>query len=395
MVERISVRELAEPAHASQLHALRAGVTAMQKLSNAVPTDVIGYQGQIHVHCRNCGGGQPGAEDIHGTWSFLPWHRCFLHIHERILTKLAQETVRIPYWDWEDSQNWTIPSSYAAPGQALWHANRNPAGNLTAQDTNVNAILGLPSFPVFGGGPTSGSAAYSGPHARVHNWFRGIMTNPRMSPTDPVFYAHHANIDRLWSSWVRAGHSNSSSPAFLSKSIFFYDEERVWREVRFADLVDEKQLGYGYSSHMSRSGPGTLSGRSIPLPFAGAGAFEAPAAEMESLRASPQAPRLLVIEGMEPPAPDAGTFGVFLGAIGEQLRITDPGFLGYVSTLVDREHQGHGVGLLTASLELTGRLSSYLSSDKLKLSLKVASIDSDGVATRAKPLTAKNVQLVV
>jgi tyrosinase len=50
------------------------------------------------------------------------------------------------------------------------------------------------------------------PHNKVHNFIGGVgpldpgpygyMTN-FLSPVDPVFFLHHANIDRLWDVWTR------------------------------------------------------------------------------------------------------------------------------------------------------------------------------------------------
>lgn len=54
------------------------------------------------------------------------------------------------------------------------------------------------------------------PHNKVHNCVGGIWTDPdgkttfgqgfmqsNMSPVDPLFFLHHANIDRIWDVWTR------------------------------------------------------------------------------------------------------------------------------------------------------------------------------------------------
>ncbi|MFM8251366.1 MAG: tyrosinase family protein [Planctomycetota bacterium] len=37
-------------------------------------------------------------------------------------------------------------------------------------------------------------------HNDVHNWIGGDMRTGA-SPNDPVFFLHHANIDRMWHAW--------------------------------------------------------------------------------------------------------------------------------------------------------------------------------------------------
>jgi tyrosinase len=42
----------------------------------------------------------------------------------------------------------------------------------------------------------------SQPHNSVHNNIGGFMQD-LMSPTDPIFFLHHANLDRIWDVWTR------------------------------------------------------------------------------------------------------------------------------------------------------------------------------------------------
>jgi tyrosinase len=48
----------------------------------------------------------------------------------------------------------------------------------------------------------------SQPHNPVHDLIGGIF-DTMQSPTDPIFWLHHANIDRLWSAWIAAGGGRS------------------------------------------------------------------------------------------------------------------------------------------------------------------------------------------
>ena len=40
-----------------------------------------------------------------------------------------------------------------------------------------------------------------GPHGWGHNWVGGSMANTRISPNDPAFWFHHAQVDRIWATW--------------------------------------------------------------------------------------------------------------------------------------------------------------------------------------------------
>ena len=39
-------------------------------------------------------------------------------------------------------------------------------------------------------------------HNFAHMWVGGSMM-PSTSPNDPVFFLHHANVDRIWANWQR------------------------------------------------------------------------------------------------------------------------------------------------------------------------------------------------
>lgn len=69
-----------------------------------------------------------------------------------------------------------------------------------------------PSHNTQPGGTTKFSVLEGFPHNKVHNYIGGVgpvdpgpygtMTN-FLSPVDPIFFLHHANMDRLWDVWTR------------------------------------------------------------------------------------------------------------------------------------------------------------------------------------------------
>jgi tyrosinase len=49
------------------------------------------------------------------------------------------------------------------------------------------------------------------PHNPVHNLIGNVMAL-MTSPVDPIFWLHHANVDRLWSAWQQAGGGRTTPP---------------------------------------------------------------------------------------------------------------------------------------------------------------------------------------
>src|SRR5205814_8531160 len=92
-----------DPANAANLLRLQAAYAAMRNLTLTDPADPRGWMQQANVHCWYCGGGTDNVEgeEIHGSWWFFAWHRCYLYFHERILGKLLGDpTVALACWDW-------------------------------------------------------------------------------------------------------------------------------------------------------------------------------------------------------------------------------------------------------------------------------------------------------
>jgi len=77
----------------------------------------------------------------------------------------------------------------------------------TPQD--VTATLGVtpydnPPWNVGSQGFRNNLEGFIGPgmHNAAHMWVGGSMM-PATSPNDPVFFLHHANVDRIWANWQR------------------------------------------------------------------------------------------------------------------------------------------------------------------------------------------------
>lgn len=65
---------------------------------------------------------------------------------------------------------------------------------------------------------------------------------------DPIFSAHHANIDRLWTIWrrLRDDIPEIVDPAWLDTYFYFHDENAQLVRVKLSNCLDFDRLPYIY-----------------------------------------------------------------------------------------------------------------------------------------------------
>lgn len=93
------------------------------------------------------------------------------------------------------------------------------------------------------------------PHGPVHVWTGDRsqseledMGNLYSAARDPVFFAHHSNIDRIWNVWKGLGgrRKDLADPDWLDASFVFYDENANLVKIRVRDCIDSDKLRYEY-----------------------------------------------------------------------------------------------------------------------------------------------------
>ncbi|KAH6829061.1 hypothetical protein C2S53_013209 [Perilla frutescens var. hirtella] len=264
------------------------------ELMRALPDDdPRSFRQQADVHCAYCSHGYdqvgfPGLEhQIHYSWLFFPFHRYYLYFFERILGKLIDDpTFAFPFWNWDSPAGMQMPSIYTDPNSSLYDPLRNKAHlppaiidfNFNGTDSNTpddqqiqtnlkimhrQMVSNAKTPPLFFGSPYRGGddtnpgagAIETVPHNLIHFW-TGDPTQPNkedMGPfysagRDPIFYAHHSNIDRMWSVWKTLGgrRHDITDPDYLNASFVFYDENARLVRVKVRDCVDHTKLGYTY-----------------------------------------------------------------------------------------------------------------------------------------------------
>jgi tyrosinase len=163
--------------------------------------------------------------------NFLAWHRQYILRLEMRLQQI-NSSIAIPYWD--SIANPSLPK--ALSGKALlksWGVTRafNPRGLPVLSE--LQAINSQTRFSAFQ------TTLESTLHADVHNAVGGDMAGSS-SPSDPLFWLHHANIDRLWAAWQIAhpGKDPSNGNETLQPKPLF--------GVKVSSLLDITTLGYNY-----------------------------------------------------------------------------------------------------------------------------------------------------
>ena len=216
------------------------------------------------------------AQCQHGTWYFLPWHRMYLYYFERIVrAAVGDEGWTLPYWNYclgEPHSFLPVPFREPPDGgdSPLYVAERNAALNkgeegMPVTVTSPAKALKCREFTgraMFGGPPTgfehSGrdfGVLEGAPHNLVHDAVEGLMGSPETAAQDPIFWLHHANIDRIWSEWIGAagaGHQDPADEDWLKFEFSFFDE--TGDEVKMSAeqvLVTARQLGYVYDTEIA------------------------------------------------------------------------------------------------------------------------------------------------
>jgi len=195
---------------------------------------------------------------IHFTAHFLPWHRSFVHRFERALREECGFKGTQPYWDWtqdaddyEHSEIWDpdtesglggwgdpnddfqittggFASDFVLPYPVTHRLRRNytavPSGSGftdgTPPATAPFSTLHTPEVvQAMIDGPAGDFVTFQkvfeqGPHGAIHLSTGGDLIGmcpagaglncrrgPKWTPNDPVFYLHHAMVDKLWSDW--------------------------------------------------------------------------------------------------------------------------------------------------------------------------------------------------
>jgi tyrosinase len=201
-----------------------------------------------------------GCDNAHGSPYFLPWHRAYLYFFERSLRDRVRDTSLV-WWDWrrhdipplfddatdaEGNPN-QLASAPVDPIALQQGANSHPP-MVVPPDTErfpgappqlpsaqeVRDVLGRGEFLDFSG-------ALEQLHNRVHGWVNGHMGTIEFAAFDPIFWAHHTMVDRIWRVW-QLRYPGARPPSSI------LDQALPPFRMTVRQTLDVTALGYDYAA---------------------------------------------------------------------------------------------------------------------------------------------------
>jgi hypothetical protein len=276
------------------LQALRDAIDVLRKKDDYGKRPAIdGWFALATTHSQLCFGAS-GIHEIHYGWWFLPWHRAYLiHVERALQEAINEPSLTLPYWDWVTTPQ--LPKSVFEQNYRKGNETRinplfddqryGPVGqggavsftDLGAPRKSELELIAIDTFENFAGAQPDGKQTKrpgfleGTPHTYIHRAIGYDQPNNRvglltvgMAPLDPSFFLHHANVDRLWTMWMKAGgrRANPNDPAWREHR-FAFPEFKTFKLVdyRIADLLNtEKSDGHYRYDREDTSAPITNAG---------------------------------------------------------------------------------------------------------------------------------------
>lgn len=308
---------------------LTAGERAEYVRGVKLLADAEKYYWYVNAHCEAMNHDwhpTDGPSTAHMGPAFLPWHRQFIVRLERELQDaLGNPHFALPYWDWAADQSLPDPGTasvwkddfmggngdadgivrhgpfqedhwiaynYVEPNLVPGPLARRFGQSKPTLPTPSDVLTAL-SISVYDTAPWNRTSEVSfrnqlegfhppafedvGLHNRVHAWVGGNMNNVYSSPSDPVFFLHHCNTDRLWAKWQTIYPTKSFVPTGEDKIVGQNLNDPMWPwdgtdspKVTPNDVLDYKgKLDYCFDTEITRS-----NGQLIQSNFGTKGNFE-------------------------------------------------------------------------------------------------------------------------
>jgi hypothetical protein len=238
-------KNIHSPEAQSDVEALNKALKIMRQSGCSDPTSWY-YQASIHwipdtINNQNLCDTYHNKSQLKEAWDncthtkeseihFLVWHRLYIYHFEKIVRKLSgKKDFAIPYWGYteNDEINKTLHPLFYNKKSSLYEVARfdslnsgYPISGEIERALDVTSLFKLTSYRNFN------HQMDIAPHGAIHdyvgagngvtgelqfsNQITGTITSTGLMgwvPTaafDPIFWTHHANVDRLWQQWTNS-----------------------------------------------------------------------------------------------------------------------------------------------------------------------------------------------
>lgn len=216
---------------------------------------------QLKSAWANCTHGDGDANfEKSVTLNFLLWHRLYIWHLEQIVRELSgKKDFALPYWAYTDKTdsltNRTLPSSFRNAKSTLFEKARyqdlNDGKSIAAEYSkklDLTSLFEHTDYEIFSGNIDGV------PHGFMHNYTGGaqkgqkkaiyfnsiynsntqggLMAYVESAGFDPIFWLHHANIDRIWQQWTNSANGKEVCLDSLQKY--------AWPNYTFFDAKGKK-----------------------------------------------------------------------------------------------------------------------------------------------------------
>jgi hypothetical protein len=223
-------------------------------LPKEVQADAEAVWDGCQAHATN-----PSDPEQFQQWFFLPWHRLMLVQFEGVIREvLHDEDFTLPYWNpiTGNEADLVVPAVFRDPGSPLYDGTRwfwvNGGEKIDKPFVGWLSLDAL-NEKFYIDGP-NGNLGFNprldiNPHFFTHVGLGGDMADFSTVGADPMFYLHHANIDRLWESWNRLGNKNPTDPRYLNRKFSYGDRSGKRADLPVSMTDRTAPLGYEYDSY--------------------------------------------------------------------------------------------------------------------------------------------------
>ncbi len=200
--------------------------------------------------------------------NFLPWHRLFVYYFERIVRQVCgHPEFTLPYWDYtstDPAKRGVVPEAFRLPDDPVFGSLYRPERgtlansgqpiqlNQTGDPMNIDDAMRCTTYSTVDAVQGLCRAIDSGIHGKIHvltGTSKGMGAVP-YAGRDPLFFVHHANIDRMWASWNKNGGKNptlgTTDTAWADKAFVFCDANGARVSRKLSSAFSALSMGYSY-----------------------------------------------------------------------------------------------------------------------------------------------------